>query len=157
MKSLRFWRNRYRKNKSGRNLKNYLRAKAKLGIWDRRYCQYSGCSPDVSSPVKSFIMRGYAAGLIPTFTIEGQHAATSYHKLHRAADLGLRKGEIGTKRGMDKMVKFQRSEFKNFHKHGLIELIGPDNNATVLRGNSTRLAEGAPLETMHDNHVHGAG
>ena len=52
------------------------------------------------------------------------------------------------------MVRFQTAEFKRFQRRGVVELIGPDESITVLRGGSTRLADGSALETAHDNHVH---
>jgi hypothetical protein len=70
--------------------------------------------------------------------------------------MGLRTEHIGTVKGQHRMEAFQRAEFERFAKSGAIELIGPINELTVLRGHSTRLAQGSALETQHDNHVHGA-
>jgi len=140
-----------------------LRAKGKLGRWDRRMHRYYGPPADVNDRVKAFIARGYGAGLVPTFTTNGVHAPESFHKRGAAADLGLRREHIDhgrpSDRGMAMLKKFQRAEFKKFQagrRRHMQELIAPDNRAVVLRGRATTLVEGSPLETMHDNHVHGA-
>lgn len=157
----RAWR-KYRRTRSNQALRVYLVARAKLGIWDPRYCAYYGVDPRVSPPCKRFIVRGYAAGLVPTSTTGDQHAPGSFHKQRdgagrgRAVDLGLRREHINTPKGLRRMEAFQRSEFARFPKSGAIELIGPLAAMTVLRGTSTQLAEGSALETQHDNHVHGA-
>jgi hypothetical protein len=157
----RAWRN-YRRTGSNQALRVYLISRAKLGIWDRRYCAYYSVDSNVSSSCKRFIVRGYAAGLVPTSTTGGQHAPGSFHKQKdaagrgRAVDLGLRHEHVGTAEGLRRMERFQRSEFRRFARSGAIELIGPIAGLTVLRGISTSLAEGSALETQHDNHVHGA-
>lgn len=59
---------------------------------------------------------------------------------------------------MRKQARFQRREYgawKNGKRPTMMELIGPDNSHTVLRDASSPLAEGSPLETQHDTHVHG--
>lgn len=152
-------RSKYQKSPTRATLRAYLILKAKTGRWDARYCRYYGVSADVNSATKRFITRGYAAGLVPTSTTGGRHAPGSYHSKHAAADLGLIERHIGKKYGRDKMVKFQRAEERAFRagrRRGMVELIGPDNRAIVLRGRRADLAEGAGLENQHDNHVHGA-
>jgi len=97
--------------------------------------------------VRRAIVRGVNAGLYVTSTTDGQHATGSYHYSGRAVDMAANTRA--------RMVAFQRDElrrFRRWHKHR--EIIGPDNEAIVLRGSETALAEGTPLETMHDNHVH---
>jgi hypothetical protein len=54
------------------------------------------------------------------------------------------------------MERFQRAEFRRRLKTRAVELIGPINDLVVLGGLAQPLAEGAPLEQQHDNHVHGA-
>lgn len=149
---------RYMANPTNRGLRWYLILKGRSGVFDKRMCAYNGCSSNVVPGVKKFIARAFGAGLVPTFTIEGQHAPGSYHgrRPGRAADIGLRKDEIGTSRGRRKLIAFQKAEYKRAHRTGAIEIIGPHNSYTILRGNSTRLAEGTPLETQHDTHVHEA-
>ena len=135
-------------------LRRYLMLKGRLGRWDRRMHLYYGVATDVTHDVKRCIARAYGRGLVPTSTTGGKHAPGSFHFQHRAADLGLRKEEIGTAKGMRRMVRFQTAEFRRFQRRGIVELIGPDETITVLRGSSTRLADGSALETAHDNHVH---
>jgi hypothetical protein len=54
------------------------------------------------------------------------------------------------------MRRFQKREFARARRvHGYTELIGPINNACILRGHPTTLPEGTALEQAHDNHVHG--
>lgn len=136
----------------------YLISKARLGRWDERYCMHFGVDPNVHAPVRKFITRGYAHGLVPTSTTGGQHAPGSYHFQHRAADMGARLGTSAAT-GLKRKQRFQASEFRRF-KRGTrvraIELLGPINNQCVLKGQPTTLGEGTPLETMHDTHVHGA-
>jgi hypothetical protein len=157
----RAWR-KYRRTGSNQAFRVYLIARAKLGIWDRRYCAYYGVDPNVSPACKRFIVRGYAAGLVPTSTTGGAHSSGSYHYQRdgagrgRGVDLGLRREHIGTPEGLRRMEAFQRAEFARFPKSGALELIGPLAGLTVLRGTSSQLAEGSALETQHDNHVHGA-
>lgn len=149
-------RKRYLRSHSSRALKSYLILKARTGRWDNRYCRYFNVPLPRTNAVKRFIMRGFGAGLVVTATTNGVHAPGSYHKLGRAADLGLRSGEIGTARGLRKMQRFQESEFRRHATLGHLELIGPINNRVILRGRVSPLSEGTALEQAHDNHVHGA-
>lgn len=131
-------------------LRAYLRAKARRGQWDNR--MLNGYSANVTWPVKRFIMRAVASGLVCTSTYRGR-GGTSFHDRSPAgaADVGHRKP--GTKAAYKAEVKFQRREFL---RGGYYELIGPDNSWNILRGHRTGLLEGTTLETQHDNHVHGA-
>jgi hypothetical protein len=58
----------------------------------------------MDAPCKRFIVRGYAAGLVPTSTTGGQHASGSFHKQKdaagrgRAVDLGLRDEHVAGRR-----------------------------------------------------------
>jgi hypothetical protein len=136
-------------------LRVYLISKARLGRWDDRYCAYWGVPTGVTGAVRRFITRGYAAGLVPTSTFRPGDTG-SYHSQRRAADLGLRRGLIGTVRGLRRMRRFQAAEFRRRSRTKVLELIGPDNRRTVLRGQVAPLPEGSSLEQQHDNHVHGA-
>jgi hypothetical protein len=151
-RSYRYWRRRYASEKTNRALRLYLIAKAKLGRWDARYCAYNGVDPNVRDAVKRFLTRGYAAGLVPTSTTGGRHAPGSLHYERRAGDVGLRREEIGTPRGLRRMERFQRDEFR---RGGHTELLGPINDLCVLRAHLSPLEEGTALEDQHDNHVHG--
>jgi hypothetical protein len=139
-------------------LRTYLNAKARLGIYDKRMLGYYGVPYIANRGCQKAICRAYAAGLVATATTNGTHAATSYHKLGKAVDFGLRRTLIGTRKGADRLVTFQRKEMwrRDHHKIRPVELIGPTNSQVVLRGHKTALAEGTPLEQMHDNHVHEA-
>jgi hypothetical protein len=142
---------------TGKNmaLRVFLISKARLGRWDARYCAYWGVSTGVTREVRRFITRGFAAGLVPTSTFRLGDSG-SYHSQRRAADMGLRRGLIGTTRGLRRMRRFQAAEFRRRGRTRPVELIGPDNRRTVLRGVVVPLPEGSPVEEEHDNHVHGA-
>lgn len=156
---MRRFRRRYLKSRSNRALRIYLISKARLGIWDKRYCAYYGVDPNVDAGVRRFITRGYAAGLVATSTTGGQHAPGSWHyqKLlgkGRAADMGVRKELLGTPEQWKRLNAFHAAEWKRRGRTHPIELIGPANNLIVLKGSDTALAEGTALEQAHDNHVH---
>ena len=104
-------------------------------------------------------MRGFAAGLVPTSTLRFPVGGGSWHQARdekgrgRAVDMGLRPDLIGTLKGRQRMVDFQRSEFS---RGGAFwqEVLGPDNSRCILKGHVTTLAEGTALENQHDTHVH---
>lgn len=146
----------YMRTHADRALRVYLVSKARLGRWDPRYCMYYGVPDDVQPKVKKFITRGYAAGLVPTSTTGGRHAPGSYHGMHRAADMGVRRDVLGTPTQTRRLRKFQQAEWNRRNRTEPIELIGPVNNLIVLRSSDTALAEGSALENQHDDHVHGA-
>jgi len=141
---------------SNKALRIMLVCKARLGRWDERYLMFFGPPGNVTDEVKRYITRGYARGLVPTSTTGGGHAVGSLHFAGRAADMGLRTELIGTPKGLQRMERFQRAEFKRRLQTRAVELIGPINNLVVLGGFVQPLTEGAPLEQQHDNHVHGA-
>jgi GH25 family lysozyme M1 (1,4-beta-N-acetylmuramidase) len=141
---------------SNQALRTMLICKARLGRWDPRYLMIFGPPGNVTRDVKRFITRGYAMGLVPTSTTNGLHSEESFHFQGRAADMGLRTDLIGTQKGLRRMERFQRAEFKRRHKTRAVELIGPVNNLVVLGGVVKPLPEGSQLENQHDNHVHGA-
>lgn len=159
-------RKRYVRNPTRATLRAYLILKARTGRWDDRYCRWYNVSPNVNDGCKGFITRGYARGLVPTSTLRFPVSAfSSYHQRRNVfgagmgVDMGLIARHIGTRYGRDKMVGFQRAEeaaFRRGERRRMLELIGPDNKAIVLRGNRTDLVEGVPLEQQHDDHVHGA-
>jgi hypothetical protein len=116
----------------------------------------SGNAGNISWRMKRVVVRGVNAGLKVTSTTGGTHAPGSYHYQGRAVDFGhVRPGTAEARR---ELVKFQKSELSRFrrrlspvrHK----EILGPDNQAIVLRGYETDLSEGTGLEQAHDNHVH---
>jgi hypothetical protein len=132
-----------------------LRARARLGVWDNRFL--NGHAGNITPEAKKFLLRAHTAGLVCTSTSGGQHTATSFHFTKpnaKAVDVGLRGPEIGTIKGLKKMSDFQLKEAKNAGRY--LELFGPVNGACVKNGQRITLAEGADLENLHDNHVHGA-
>jgi lysozyme len=137
-------------------LRVMLVCKARLGLYDERYHLFFGPPTNVTGDVKRFITRAYARGLVPTSTTNGDHAPGSFHFQNRAADIGLRTDLVGTTKGLRRMERFQRAEFRRRGKTNPIELIGPINGQVVLSGVATSLQEGQALENQHDNHVHGA-
>jgi len=145
---------RYRKHRTGEHLRWLLNAKARLGIWDSRFCEYYHVPPHVNKATRHFIMRGYLAGLVPTATTNGDHARGSYHYKHQAADMGSRTGGDRARK-----ERFQLREFHAWQrgKRGnMIELIGPNDYACVLASRHTPVAHGSDLERAHENHTHGA-
>lgn len=101
---------------------------------------------NVTDAVKRVIVRAHNAGLVVTSTTDGAHAPTSYHYKGGAVDLGELDGSPGDK------VRFQR--WLAARPGHFLEVFGPDNAANVKDGRVIQLAEGAPLETNHDSHVH---
>lgn len=149
---LRRARKRYMGQPSNRHLRWYLNARGRLGLWDKRMHAYYGVDPRVNKRCRQAIARAYAAGLVPTSTTGGTHSKTSMHYSGNAVDLGTRRGEPTSRK-----ARFQKAEFnawQNGRRPGLVELIGPDNYRTVLRGMHSPLPEGDPLEQQHDDHVH---
>ena len=157
-KRLRELRRSYLAHPSKRALRAYLRVKASRGTFDSRmFHYYAGIPENVVEHAKRAVRRAYARGLVVTATRNGTHSRTSLHPSGRATDFGLVESEIGTDRGRRRLVNFQRSEYEEWaagNRPNLLELIGPNNNLIVLRGQRTSLPEGSPLENMHDNHVH---
>jgi lysozyme len=155
-------RRKYLSTGSDAALRVYLISKARLGIWDDRYCLYYGKDPNVEPEVKRYLTRAYAAGLVATSTTGDGHDADSLHYqrgVHgggRAADAGLRRELIGTAKGLARLQGFQSQEWARRLTLHPTELIGPINDKVVLGGGASPLAEGDPLEDQHDNHVHEA-
>jgi hypothetical protein len=136
-------------------LRTLLTLKAKVGVWDDRYCMYYRVPTNVNAATKAVIARAYAVGLVPTATTNGVHAPGSYHYDGRAVDIGLRREDLNAA-GRTRLEKFQHDEFKRFENGTTkyLELIGPNNSLVVLRGVQAPLVEGSALENQHDNHVH---
>lgn len=153
MLSLKELRRRYLARRSNPRLVAYLKAKARLGLFDERMCAHWGVSPKVNKRCKRFICRAYKRGLVPTSTTGGKHAAGSYHPRGMAVDVGGRRGD---RKAALRKRRFQEAEFKARTRYLPIELIGPINNMIILKGQVTSLTEGSPLEEQHDDHVHGA-
>ncbi len=157
-------RKKYLASPGKRTLRAYLQARAKRGHYDVRFFRYYGPSPKVNAGCRAAATRAYAAGLVPTSTLRFPVGLGSYHNERnikgegQGIDFGLIESEIGTDKGRRRMVEFQRSEHWRHRnkklRHDMIELIGPDNKAVVLRDRETDLIEGTPLETQHDTHVH---
>lgn len=153
-------RRRFTATHSDRALRVFLISKARLGLWDPRYCLHFGPNPDVNDKVKKFVTRGFAAGLVPTSLrraprFPGDH---SHHIDGNAGDMAPRRELAGTAKGMRRMLRFQASELKRARRTSLVELelIGPNNLEIILRGQETDLVEGTALEDQHDTHVHEA-
>lgn len=125
-----------------------LRRKARRGVWDRRYL---GGHPDVHHSLYPIIMEAVARGLVVTSTTDGTHAPSSFHYSGRAVDFGRAGGFRSW--FLPRLVAFQR-HLHSKHGRRLSELFGPSNRANRKWGKAIALAEGSPLETLHDNHVH---
>jgi hypothetical protein len=115
----------------------------------------NGHPGNITPAAKKMVVRAVRAGLIVTSTTDGKHAPGSYHytKPGEAVDFGLPGSLVGTERGRRRLVNFQRKEARKPARFS--ELFGPDNRANVKNGVVISLPEGSPLETLHDNHVHG--
>ena len=146
---------------------------AKRGKYDRRMFTLHGVDPNVNPGCRAAAVRAYAAYLIPTDTLRPVGSSPSYHARRNGRGqgqgidfgnvAGKRPGERGWATGRRRLVRFQaaeharaRREAGRIERHDLVELIGPDNRLTILRGQETDLSEGTALETQHDNHVHEA-
>lgn len=164
LRTIRRLRAKYLAHPGKLTLRAYLQARAKRGHYDERMFRYYGLNPMVNAGCRAATVRAYAAGLVPTSTLRSPIGIGSYHNARnlrregQAVDFGLIESEIGTEKGRRRMVEFQKAEHWRHRnrklKHDLIELIGPDNKAIVLRDRETDLVEGTPLETQHDTHVH---
>ena len=127
-----------------------LKRKARKGQWDDRMLNGH---PPVKKSLRPIIIEAYAFGCVVTSTTDGVHAPTSFHPHGRAVDFGCR---VGFHRWfLRRLVRLQRRLHKRWGSR-LSELFGPNNRANRKWGKSIRLAEGSPLETLHDNHVHAA-
>jgi len=132
--------------------RKYRRAKARhdggdpdFETWMANGCPTSG----VHQSVLDFIARAVVRyGLYTTATTNGVHAATSWHYSGHAADVAG---------AWDKMVACQKAEYARGQGNaGVYELFGPDNGDWLKNGAHMYIAEGDPLESMHDTHVHRA-
>lgn len=149
----------YYKHPSREGLRFFMHYKALLRRYDHRMFSYYGKSSNVNKGCRDAAMRMNGAFLVVTSTTDGVHAPNSYHSRGMAVDGGLIERLIGTKTGLDRLVKYQRQEFRAWQKGKrphLVELLGPDNNACVLAGHKTTLVAGSALEIQHNNHVHQA-
>ncbi|MDQ3276266.1 MAG: hypothetical protein M3Q39_14900, partial [Actinomycetota bacterium] len=72
------------------------------------------------------------------------------HYKKRAVDLGNK--QPGTAAARKRLVRYQRELASN--PHGLLEVFGPENGSCVKNGRRIGLAEGTPLENLHDDHLH---
>ncbi len=124
-----------------------VRNRAKRGVWDPRML---GGFPEPDKRLRRYIMRGIVRGLIVTSTTGGGHASTSWHYKKRAVDMGNRRP--GTPAARARLVRFQRELAAK--PAGLLEVFGPENGACVKNGRRIGLAEGTPLENLHDDHLH---
>lgn len=124
-----------------------VRNRAKRGVWDPRMLNGQ---PDVEPHLHRRIMRGIAIGLVVTSTTGGRHATTSWHYKKRAVDLGNAKP--GTPQARARLVRYQRELADK--PGGLLEVFGPENGSCVKNGRRISLAEGTPLENLHDDHLH---
>lgn len=137
--------------------------KAALGWGDDRMFAYHNKSSRVNRGCRRAARRMNANWMVVTSTTDGVHAPGSYHNpfngVGRAIDGGLPPKLIGTARGRNRLVRYQRQEYDAWRRGlrpNMVELIGPDNNMVVLKGVHSPLSEGSPLENQHDNHVHQA-
>jgi hypothetical protein len=146
-------------------LRETLIRKARRGQWDPRMCTAHGVSPRVNEGCRQFIVRGYAALLVPTSTLRTPVGGGSHHQARnskgegRAVDLGHGSLRISAAESMRRKRAFQRAEHEAFvdgRRPRMLELLGPNNELCVLRGRQVDLIEDTPLERQHDTHVHAA-
>ena len=141
--------------------------KAQRGEYDVRMHAYWGTDPKINYYCRQAVVRGTAAGLVPTSTRRYPVCETcSYHRQRndigegRAVDLGVVARHVGpTPEGRRQLIAYQREEFTQWrqgHRPNMVELIGPDNRLVVLRWRWAPLPNGSALENQHDNHVHQA-
>lgn len=115
----------------------------------------NGHPGNVSSGVKLLILvaKRTSRAIYVTSTTDGGHASTSYH-YPRNNPSGLGEAvDLGSGGRRPSMVKVQRALYRRGVER-YNELFGPDNGMWVKRGQPIDGAEGSPLETLHDTHVH---
>jgi hypothetical protein len=154
-------------NLSRELLRRRLIRKARQGQFDVEFFSYWGVDPRVNRGCRRAARRGYAAKLVPTSTRRFPPSLTgSYHTRREldgdglGIDLGNTARHVGpTAEGRRRLAAYQLDEFRAWQqgkRPNMVELIGPDNHAIVLRGEHQPLPNGHPLEDQHDNHVHQA-
>jgi lysozyme len=114
----------------------------------------NGHPGNINRACKRVIVHAANHGLVVTSTTDGSHSPTSFHftRPGRAVDLGHGPG-VTWEEGTRRKIAFQRWLLgKGAGRFD--ELFGPDNAANVKNGQRITLAEGTPLENLHDTHVH---
>lgn len=96
----------------------------------------------------------YVTATYEGFPGDGVHSTTSYHYLQNSPDGKARCWDAGAG-SLGPMEKAQRREAERVGAF-LMEMFGPINDCEYKNGVRFTLAEGDPLETMHDNHKHTA-
>lgn len=94
----------------------------------------------------------YVTSTYEGFPGDGVHSTTSHHYIENQPDGRARCWDAGAgTRG-----PMARAQLREARRAGsfLIEMFGPENNCQYKNGVRFTLAEGDPLETMHDNHKH---
>jgi len=148
-------------------LRLVLIRRARAGIFDTRFFAYWGVDSRVNRGCRRAARRAYAALLVPTSTRRFPVTLTgSYHTRRepdgdgQAIDLGNTRRRVWPNpEGVRRTTRYQRAEFRAWRagrRPNMIELIGPDNSATVLRGVHSPLQADSPLAAQHRNHVHQA-
>jgi hypothetical protein len=134
-------------------LERWRKALAKLTPAQRRKrkrlwrIDWNGCAPVRGWKLKRVVryaLRHY--NVYVTSTTGGSHSPTSYHYSGRAVDIGA-----------DSQVEKNRCHaglLKRFGAPYFTELFGPNNKQFVKNGVRYSIADGDPLETQHDNHIH---
>jgi hypothetical protein len=111
----------------------------------------------LTAEAKHGIYLDFRGGLYVTSTYEGfpgdgVHSTSSGHYVQNQPDDRARCWDAGAgSRGP--MAKAQLREAERAASF-MVELIGPENDFEYKNGIRYSLAEGDPLETMHDNHKH---
>lgn len=130
------------------------RAKKRAPKWEPWMA--NGCDDRVTAGVKAYCARAVVlydctvTSLARTYVPPGG-STTSYHLL--TIYNPAKAGDVAGSR----MADFQRAEYKRQEgKANCLELFGPDNDKWLKNGQHMAIAEGDPLETLHDTHCHGA-
>jgi hypothetical protein len=122
---------------------------------------------NITRRVRAVIRRAHKHGLVVTATTDGTHAQSSWHAPMKgrnakgcAVDLGFTAHDLAKltpEQRRRKLVAFQLAEYryaKRFRFRTYLELLGPDTDYVLLRGQRADLVKGSPLEIQHRNHVH---
>jgi len=160
-----FWRDRYtwahaRHSHWGTVLKH---RRDRIRRWIR---QHQGFQPYMANgnphekltpEAKHGIYLDFREGLYVTSTYEGfpgdgVHSTSSYHYLQNQPDGKARCWDAGAAT-REPMAKAQIREARRCGPF-LTEMFGPENSFEYKNGVQFTLAEGDPLEEMHDNHKH---